>query len=54
MNKYIKDTDTYTAEYQALVTKVSKLLYEWGNLEYGDIICEELLDIVLEYAKGEV
>jgi len=53
MDKYIRNTENYTAEYEALITKVQYVLYDWDVVEFGELICEELIDVILDN-KGDV
>ena len=48
MDKYIINTEDYTAKYETLITKVQCVLKDWDVVEFGELICEELIDAILD------
>ncbi len=48
MDKYTINTEDYTAEYEALIAKVQCVLKDWNVVEFGDLICEDLIDTLLD------
>ena len=48
MDKYTINTEDYTAEYEALIAKVQGVLKDWNAEEFGDLICEDLIDTLLD------